>query len=59
MLNVLGFLDSPGAVLFGASLFGESGKKETSVKTRRRVPERLFLVVLKRVSGIVQQCEAL
>ena len=41
MLNILGFLGFPGAVLSGASLFGglieNPCKKITSVKTRRRM----------------------
>ena len=62
VLNVFSILDLLGAAPSGASLVGvlfENPCKKTSVNTRRMMPEMVFVVVLKCVSGIVHQCEAL
>ena len=63
VLNVFSILDLLGAAPSGASLVGvrfeNPCKNKMSVNTRRMMPEMAFAVVLKCVSGIVHQCEAL
>ena len=64
VLNVFSILDLLGAAPSGASLVGvlfenPCKNKRQSVNTRRMMPEMVPVVVLKCVSGIVHQCEAL